>query len=191
MGNNVNKIIVAICGLVFALSGSVSQALVFDLSWEGAAGYSMSGQFSYDDSLINTGSIGARDLDTFSIEVFQNGESISTWDLILDGISNTAFNFNFNTDAEMFNLGGSIFSSHGQYWNMASTTCNGAGFRSSETIQIVCADGVWRPESLTAVNSNSLQAVRHELTTVPVPPSIVLFLSGCLSLYGFRWIAKY
>jgi hypothetical protein len=75
------------------------------------------------------------------------------------------------------------------HWNMASTTCNGAGFRSSETIQMVCADGVWRLESLTTVNSDSLQAIRHELTAVSVPPAIVLFLSGFLSLHGFRWVA--
>ncbi|WP_051303421.1 hypothetical protein [Psychromonas aquimarina] len=154
------KIVLCLYASILMFSSNMVQAVEFDISWKGASGYSMKGYFSYDDSLIGTGAIGAAHLDTFYIDVLHNGLSIGTWDFVLDGLNRTAFVFNFDTNTEKFNLGGKVFSSKGQYWNMAGTKCNGAGFQSSPSFQLVCANGAWITDSLTRVSESALVATR-------------------------------
>ncbi len=183
--SSLKNIILCLFSTLLLLSSGFAQALTFDISWQGAAGYSMNGYFSYDDSLINTGSIGAVDLDTFYINVMHSSTTIGTWDFMEDGLSGTTFNFNFNTDTdtEQFILGGELFSSSGQYWNMAGTTCNGAGFRSGELYQLVCAGDTWLPGSLISVEEYTLIATRQ--ANVPVPSALILMISGWLGIFFF------
>ena len=74
----------------------ISNAVSFDISWAGANGYTMSGSFSYMDSLIGMGVIDESSIDTLMIEAFDGGGSIGSWNLT-DG-SSTTFNFNFDTN---------------------------------------------------------------------------------------------
>jgi hypothetical protein len=64
---------------------TLSHAIAFNIDWTGANGYTMTGMFSYDDSLINSGAIDETDIDTLMIEGFLNSVSIRTWDLA-DGL---------------------------------------------------------------------------------------------------------
>jgi hypothetical protein len=51
---------------------SFSHAIGFNISWTGTGGYSMTGMFRYDDSLINTGAIDEGVLTSFMTEGFLN-----------------------------------------------------------------------------------------------------------------------
>ena len=55
-----------------------ANAIAFNIDWTGSGGYTMTGMFSYDDSLIGTGAIDENDVMSFMIEGFLNGGSVGT-----------------------------------------------------------------------------------------------------------------
>ena len=130
--------------ILFSVIPLHAHALLMDIEWAGANGYSLTGQFSYSDSLIGTGAIDRTSLDTFEITGFHNDVEIGSWDYIADGLdAGYLFNFNFDTTLETFLVGGDSYSSNGQLWNTTSgaSTCNTFGFGSGRTAQAVCVEG--------------------------------------------------
>ena len=180
---------VKMLGAVFAITLGIAAApqpanatLLFDISWTGSGGYSMTGMFGYDESLINTGAIDETQISGMMIEVFLNNASQGTWDLSIDGIFAT-FNFNFDTTTETFLVGGKSDSLTGQEWNFnpSGSTCPapGVGFGSGSGAQLLCVNN-GGPVGLIVIASSTLSASRK----VPEPSTLALFAIGLAGL-GF------
>ncbi|MFN2287354.1 MAG: choice-of-anchor U domain-containing protein [Chromatocurvus sp.] len=124
-------------------------AAEYDINWSGTDGYTMTGSFSFSDSLLGTGPITGDDIDSLIIEVFQNGNSQGTWSLFDDGFENpdaeAEFNFNFDTTSESFSgeVNANQSSPDGQIWNTEGngTGCTPVGFIKASFAQAVCANG--------------------------------------------------
>lgn len=169
--------------LALAAPADEAHAIAYDISWAGASGYSLTGQFSFNDALIGTGPIDESDLDSLTISGFQGVTQVGAWDLV-DGLSAGAFlNFNFNTTTEMFSVGGSAASPTGQQWNVAvcGVTSFAIGFFSGTT-QGLCVGG--EPVGLILTSNSTLTA-----TSLAVPEAAALGLFG-LGLAGFGAAAQ-
>jgi len=167
------------CSLGFGLSGLVpgaASAISFDISWTGANGYSMTGMFSYDDSLIGTGAIDETDIDSLMIEGFLSGSSIGSWSL--PAVTPTGFNFNFDTNTQTFIIGGTSTGTSGQRWNV-ETGASGLGFNSGNPNQALALDGVYFTDSIIKTAVSTLTATP---SAVPVPAALYLFGSGLIGL---------
>lgn len=155
-----------------------AKAVVFNIDWTGANGWTMTGMFGYDDSLIGTGPIDESEIDGLMIEVFDNGISQGSWDLNTDGVFG-AFNFNFDTNSEMFLVGGLSEGPMGQDWNVSAggVACPnpGVGFSSGTGGQAVCVNNSIVGDSILRFNASlsTLTATRKQ--SVPEPASFVLF----------------
>jgi len=169
-----------IAGLLSVAPGAV-MAITLQLSWVGGNGYSLTGAFSYSDSLINTGIIDETSIDTFMIEGFDGSTSLGTWNLADGSDSTYDFNFNFDTTSLTFVVGGISQSIKGQSWNRRAT---GIGFESGDNHQALTLNGValdqnWNP----TVNSQILTSDSTLVATVvPVPGAIYLMGSGLIAL---------
>jgi len=169
-------------GFIMAAPGAV-MAITLQLSWVGGNGYSLTGLFSYDDSLVNTGIIDETSIDTFMIQGFDGSTSLGTWNLADGSDSIYDFNFNFDTTSLAFVVGGISQSTSGQSWNRRAT---GVGFESGDNHQVLTLNGValdqnWNP----TVNSQILTSDSTLVATVvPVPGAIYLLGSGLIALVG-------
>ena len=177
--NTIRKVSRLISGLgllaIVGIGGPAKAVPIgFNIDWTGSDGYSMTGMFSYDDSLVGTGPIAATDLETFMVEGFLNGGSVGTWDFFADGISPGAspFNFNFDTNSESFLTGGDNDTPTGQAWNINTFQCTSDfGFFSGADFQGLCVGF-----SIVGVQDNlaALTASRKTID-VPEPASLALF----------------
>lgn len=175
----------AVIALVLSTSAKTA---TFDISWIGGGAYTMSGMFSYDDSLINTGAINESQIDTLTIEAFQNSVSIGTWDMADGSTATSPFNFNFDTTTLVFLVGGGSTSDLGQQWNDGSGA-TGVGFASGNAAQLLYLDGTSISDSHIFVASSSLSI--KPLSSIPVPAAFWLFGSGLLGLIGIARRKKY
>jgi hypothetical protein len=158
-----------------------AHAIAYDISWTGASGYSLTGQFSFNDALIGTGVIDESDLDSLTLAGFQGATAVGTWDYLVDGLSGGAFlNFNFNTTTEMFSVGGSAASPTGQQWNVSvcGVTSFGFGFFSGTT-QGLCLDG-GNPVGLILASNSTLTAT--QVQEMPEAAALGLFGLGLAGL---------
>ncbi len=171
----------ALVGLAMMGMAGTANAILFDISWTGAGGYTMDGMFGYNDALIGTGAINETQIDSLMIEVFLSGASQGTWDLVADGDQAGAFNFNFDTTTLLFAEGGFSDSSTGQDWNVIGGEGCGAfgGFASGIGGQGVCLGGSFVSASFDR-DMFSLVAS----TKVVEPPTLALFAIGLAGL-GF------
>ncbi len=98
-------------------SNHPAQAITFDFSWEGDAGYSAIGKFSYDQSTAPTiisesGSGPTNVLDSLMVSFFDPSDNLlQSFNTVAGGVSQSSFfNFNFDTSTETlfgaFNVGG-------------------------------------------------------------------------------------
>lgn len=162
--------------LVLCLFAGAVTAAQYDIGWTGDDGYTMSGSFSFDDSLLNTDAITETDIDSLIIEVFLNGASQGSWSLVDDGFvtqdTTDSFNFNFDLTTEAFPDPGTFASSSsvGQLWNFAGqgADCgNTVGFSSGGNSQAVCVNNsLANVLSLFGINS-TLTATRSDVVTEP------------------------
>jgi len=169
---------------------NAAKAVTYDISWTGSNGYSLTGSFSFDDSL--TGIIRDYAVDTFMIEGFHNGESLGTWNLT-DGTDGPhPFNFNFDVAKAEFIIGGLSDSNRGQAWNRRAT---GLGFESGNNHQVITLNGIALDENWDPVNNSQISVYSSTLiatlavptggsAVVPVPGALILFASGMVGLLG-------
>jgi len=155
--------------LVFGgLLASSAQAVDYKIAFQGSGGYSLSGTLSFDDALQGTGLIDETQISDLSIEVFQNGASIGTRSLSIDGLGSTAaaFNVNFDTITGQFLTGGQSFSGAGQnFFSDAGNGCDTVGFSSGGRFQGVCVDG----DFLGAVPLSDQTLTATLVTVAPTP----------------------
>ena len=161
--------------MITALAQPAKAAIIgYDLSWTGASGFSLTGMFSFDDSLLGTGSITGSSLDSFMIEGFDGGSSMGTF-------VGTPENFNFDTTTELLAVGGNSFTSGGQRWNATGTDGVGIiGFESGSSGQSLYVSGSFHSASQISTSDSTLMVARK----VPEPSIIALFGLGLLGL-GF------
>jgi len=137
---------------------TLSFAASYNITWTGANGYSMSGQFEHADTL--TGVINGTHLDKFSIEGFQHTASLGRWDMP-SRENASSFNFNFDTSNKTFLTGGRSDTQSGQLWNVPSN--GGFGFFSGNSSQGVYVNGTHESTSQLFIGST--------VTTVGLVPS--------------------
>lgn len=160
-----------------------AHAISFDTSWTGSNDWSLSGMFSYDDSLINTGAITGNELDSLMFEVFNGNTSQGVWNL---GDPQFSLNFNFDTTTETFVVGGNSNFSTGQRWGAAGGgfPASAVGFESGGAGQ-----GVWVGSNfrgfLTPITNSTLTATRKQTQPIPTPA----LLPGLIGM-GFSAIRK-
>jgi hypothetical protein len=168
---------------VFLVSFSAhSYATSDDIAWTGANGYTMTGMFQYADNL--TGTINETQIDTLSIEGFQDGASVGSWDLT----AGQSFNFNFDTSNGTFLTGGRSGSTTGQRWNVPN---NGSfGFFSGNSSQGLYINGALEPASTITIGSTvtTTGLVPSTLRAIPnpEPSTILLFGTGLGGLLAYR-----
>ncbi|GET41412.1 PEP-CTERM sorting domain-containing protein [Microseira wollei] len=113
MKNLLNKISAtvsasAVLAMALALeTANPAQAIEFNFSWKGDAGYSALGTFSYDEttapSIISESGKGqTKDLDSLSVSFFDpSNMPLGTYNTVTGGVSNSQFfKFNFNTSTQ-------------------------------------------------------------------------------------------
>lgn len=187
----VSRFFGALCAVVFVAGSLVpvsAQAYYVGIEWTGTAGYSLAGFFSYSNSLINTGAIDETDLQSFSIEVFLDNVSLGTWDMsqgstyVESGnlFPEDYFNFNYDTTAQAFIVGGLRASDQGQVWNFRGDF--GVGFESGQQNQKISVGSTKYDESEVLTSNSTL--VVTSTSAVPVPPAAYLFTTGLLGLVG-------
>lgn len=155
-----------------------ASAITYSIGWTGTGGYTLSGEFSFDDSLVGTGYIDETHLNALSFSVFLNGVSQGSASLgTFDGTN--PLNFNFDTTTETFLVGGHTSSQFGQAWNFIGST---VGFASGTNAQLVSVNNhALGPESQVLLPNSTLVAAQ-----VPLPASFALLLG---SLFGFGLLA--
>lgn len=152
-----------------ALPAKTADAATYDIAWTGTGGYSMTGQFSFVDSLLNTGPINGSSLTSLSISILLNGVTLGGWNLADGQVPSAArFNFNFDTTTGALRTGGNSSGAAGQQWNCGLT---GYGFASGSSGQLACVNG--SVGGFLDVTSSTLTATRVT-TDVPEPASLGL-----------------
>jgi hypothetical protein len=171
--------------LLVSLGGIAHAEKIFDISWTGTGGYSMTGQFSYADSLANTGVITGSKLDTFMITGFLNNTQVGSWNLT-QGFAGFSFNFNFNTTTLLFPQGGISSGTTGQDWDVTTggEHCPnpGFGFSSGSGSQGVCVNNGGFVGSTVIDNLTATPAP----ATAPEPFSAALCFTGLATLITIR-----
>jgi PEP-CTERM motif len=98
-------------------SGQEAQAISFNFDWQGDAGYSAKGMFSYDETtapaIISESGAGAtNNLESLMVSFFDpSGNSLQSFNTVSNGVSESRFfQFNFDTSTQTlfgaFNVGG-------------------------------------------------------------------------------------
>lgn len=148
--------------LMAMCAASHAAIISYDFTWEGSAGYSLTGTFSYDSAAAGDGFIRDTEVSSLLFEGFLNGSSIGSNN---NAHQQAGFNFNFDANIGQFLLGGLSSGNEGQLWNFMGT---GLGFGAGNAASALSLDGAQigtlsNPSTLTATPS-----------AVPEPASLAL-----------------
>ncbi len=168
----IQSLLLALCLLTVG-SAAYAVPISYNIAWTGANGFSLTGLFSIDDSLLGTGSINQSSLLSFSLEGFDGVTSIGTF-------SGTPENFNFDTNTELLAVGGNSFTAGGQRWNATGTDGVGIiGFESGSSGQSLYINGVFHAPSQISVLDSTLRVSRA--ANVPEPATLALLGLGMVA----------
>ena len=140
--------------------------ITYDFEWTGSGGYSMVGNFTYDDVDAADGAVRDGEVSSLFFEGFFNGVSFATNSTahLLSG-----FNFNFDPVAGQFFLNGVSSGDSGQLWNITGT---GFGFAAGSGASGLTLDG----EVLGLINNPV--PMTATVASVPEPGTMALFGIG-------------
>ncbi len=174
-GLTMRRVFTAAVFFCASLIGS-AHAAVFDIGWTGTDNVTISGSFSFDDSLLGTGPIDGSDIDTLSYSVFDNVTEIFTFDLADAG---PGFNFNFDATTQQFLVGGLSDGANGQQWFDGDDNgfiSGNAGQLYTQSVPFIAFFGF--------VNLPPSTLVATPVSQVPVPAALPL-LATALAALGF------
>ena len=169
------KLMVTVLFIVFASSANAG-IIGYNFEWTGTGGYSMTGMFTYDDADAVDGAIRDGEVVSLMFNAFLNDVLF-----LSNNIANLepSFNFNFNTAAGQFFLGGDTSSDTGQAWNLFGPGFLGfgAGVAGSELVSHI--GGVSTGLGLV---TNPVPLTASPKVPVPAPATLALFGLGLASL---------
>lgn len=132
----------------FALSLIATQAHAADFyfCWQGANGYTMTGQMTIDASALNKPVVTQNDVSLFKIAGYQNGNLLGKWDLATR-VEGASWLLNFDPARREFMTPGDLGLGVSQAWNANGDAddCGtpGFGFNLGNYAQDFCLNGVW------------------------------------------------
>ena len=132
----------------FALSLIATQAHAADFyfCWQGANGYTMTGQMTIIPTALNKPVVTQNDVSLFKIAGYQNGSLLGKWD-IATRIEGASWLLNFDPARREFMTPGDLGLGVSQAWNANgdATDCGtpGFGFNLGNFAQDFCFNGVW------------------------------------------------
>lgn len=138
--------------LVIAASvlANSSQAADFYFCWEGANGYTMTGQMSLNPVALNKPIVTQDDVTLFKIAGYQDGQLMGKWSLG-DLQDTTSWLLNYDPARSVFLTPGEMGVGVSQAWNADGTAMDcgnpGFGFNLGSYAQDFCFNGVWIEES--------------------------------------------
>lgn len=139
-------------GLSLALSllANTAQAADFYFCWQGANGYTMTGQMSVTPSALNKPLITQDDVTLFRIAGYQNQQLLGKWDMATRN-RDDSWLLNYDPARRVFLTPGDTGLGVSQEWNADGTAedCGdpGFGFNLGNYAQDFCLNGVWVEDS--------------------------------------------
>lgn len=132
----------------FALSLIATQAHAADFyfCWQGANGYTMTGQMTINPSALNKPVVTQNDVSLFKIAGYQNGNLLGKWDLAMR-VEGSSWLLNFDPARREFMTPDDLGLGVSQAWNANGDAddCGtpGFGFNLGNYAQDFCLNGVW------------------------------------------------
>ncbi|SHI57977.1 hypothetical protein [Wenxinia saemankumensis] len=138
-----------LAALLLALLAGPGAAETRHLCWRGEGGYTMTGSFTFPDSLATATFVGEGDVTAMSIEGFRDGAPLGSWTLD-PAAPPRSWLLRYNAAEGRFYLGDTGDGLY-QMWNADGYVddCGspGFGFNAGNGGQDVCVDGVYQAES--------------------------------------------
>lgn len=132
------------------LMATQAHAVDYYFCWQGANGYTMTGQMSIDPVAVNKPVVTQDDVTEFRISGYQSGRLLGKWDMATRADS-ASWLLNFDPAARTFFTPGAIGLGVSQAWNAdgTATDCGspGFGFNLGNFAQDFCVNGQWIEES--------------------------------------------
>ena len=158
---------------LFAMIALPAQAADYYFCWEGANGYTMTGQMSLAPSANRKVLVTEADVTLFRIAGYRDGELIGKWDAATRD-ADDSWLLNFDPAAGQFLTPGQLDLGISQAWNANGDAddCGtpGFGFNLGNYAQDICLDGRWVEES------GRPPETPFEVVSAPVDPFCRVYL---------------
>jgi len=131
---------------ILSLLSTQAHAADFYFCWQGANGYTMTGQMTIDPAALNKPVVTHDDVSLFKIAGYQNGSLLGKWDMATR-VEGASWFLNFDPARREFMTPGDLGLGVSQAWNANGDAddCGtpGFGFNLGNYAQDFCLNGVW------------------------------------------------
>jgi len=133
-----------------ALLATDADAAEFYFCWQGANGYTMTGQMTIEPTALNKPVVTQDDVTLFKIAGYQDGQLLGKWDMVTRR-DDASWYLNYDPARGVFMTPGEMGLGVSQAWNADGTAMDcgdpGFGFNLGNYAQDFCLNGVWVEES--------------------------------------------